>query len=589
MAKAKTSSKPNGAAKIKSAAAKKEKPVPVKALPVTLLSGFLGSGKTTLLQHILRSEHGLRIAVIVNDIGAVNVDANLIRNTHRLTKTEEKVVALQNGCICCTLRGDLLEELVRLAELAEFDYIIVESSGISEPEQVAETFDSRLAEQISQMGEGPEGLDESTLATLKRLKEAGGLEKFAKLDTTATVIDAFTMFHDFETTDLLSSRRDDVTPEDERTVSDLMVDQIEFADVILLNKIDRISVADRGRVRDLIKKLNHRAKVIECSYGKIEVREIVNTGMFNLEVAQTGYGWLQDLHAMTVREVNGRKMVTPKPETEEYNVRNFVYVRRRPFNPRRLFQLLHDKFILQHPLAEMEEEEVDGEDEDMEDADEEEEEDEDDAEMEDAPEIPDDATILANKKVHPLFAKLFRSKGEYWLATRPGRAGEWSQAGAMLTLSGGRPWFCTIDRSEWETGNAEIDAMVEHDIKAGGTWGDRRQELVFIGEKLDVAAIEAVLDECLLTDDEFEQWKAIMMGGAGPNAGEKEEKEAKEEELAQLFDDGFPDWDDPDEEHDEDEMDHDLHRHDSHHGHSHSHAKTNGKAKHGVKKDGTVY
>lgn len=247
----------------------------------------------------------------------VNVDANLIRNTHRLTKTEEKVIALQNGCICCTLRGDLLEELVRLAELAEFDYIIVESSGISEPEQVAETFDSRLAEQISQMGEGPEGLDESTLATLHRLKEAGGLEKFAKLDTTCTVIDAFTMFHDFETTDLLSSRRDDVTPEDERTVSDLMVDQIEFADVILLNKTDRINEADRGRVRDLIKKLNHRAKVIECSYGKIEVREIVNTGMFNLELAQTGYGWLQDLHAMTVREVNGRTMVTPKPETEE--------------------------------------------------------------------------------------------------------------------------------------------------------------------------------------------------------------------------------------------------------------------------------
>lgn len=159
----------------------------------------------------------------------------------------------------------------------------------------------------------------------------------------------------------------------------------------------------------------------------------------------------------------------------------------------------------------------------------------------------------------------------------------------MLTLSGGRPWFCTIDRSEWETGNAEIDEMVQHDIEAGGTWGDRRQELVFIGEKLNVAAIEAVLDECLLTDDEFEQWKEIMMRGAGPNAGEKGEKEAKEEELAQLFDDGFPDWDDPDEEHDEDEMDHDLHRHDSHHGHSHSHAKTNGKTKHGVKKDGTVY
>lgn len=189
-------------------------------------------------------------------INRVNVDASLIRNTHTLTKTQEKVIALQNGCICCTLRGDLLEELVRLAELAEFDYIIVESSGISEPEQVAETFDNRLAEQISQMGEGPEGLDESTLATLKRLKEAGGLEKFAKLDTTCTVIDAFTMFHDFETSDLLSARRDDVTPEDERTVSDLMVDQIEFADVIVLNKIDMVSPKNLASMRELIKKVS---------------------------------------------------------------------------------------------------------------------------------------------------------------------------------------------------------------------------------------------------------------------------------------------------------------------------------------------
>lgn len=587
-------------------------------MPVTLLSGFLGSGKTTLLQHILRSEHGLRIAVIVNDIGAVNVDANLIRNTHRVTKTEEKVIALQNGCICCTLRGDLLEELVRLAEIAEFDYIIVESSGISEPEQVAETFDSRLAEQISEMGNVVEGLDESTLATLQRLKEAGGLEKFARLDTTCTVIDAFTMFHDFETTDLLSSRRDDVTPEDERTVSDLMVDQIEFADVIVLNKIDRVDKEMRERVRTMIKKLNHRAKIIESSYGKIDVKEIVNTGMFNLEVAQTGYGWLQDLHAMTIREVNGRKMVTPKPETEEYNVRNFVYVRRRPFSPRRLFELLHDKFILQHPIAELdeeegEEEEEEEEDESMEDAsdsdnsDEDEEDEDEDATMTEAPELPSDATILANKRAHPLFAKLFRSKGEFWLATRPHRAGEWSQAGAMLTLAGGRPWFCTIDRSEWETGTAEIDKMVEHDIKQGGKWGDRRQELVFIGEKLDVEAIEKVLDECLLNDKEWKQWCKVMEKGSGPNSNSPEELEKKMERLAGIFDDGFPDWDD-EEDHDhgaghghggdavmkDEEVD--LERKDSHSPKRNGAAGAAGaaaaggkKAKHGVRKDGTVY
>nr|POF17612.1 putative metal chaperone ycic [Quercus suber] len=240
---------------------------------------------------------------------SINVDASLIRGTHTLKQTTEKLIALQNGCICCTLRGDLLEELVRLAELAAFDYIVIESSGISEPEQVAETFDVRLAEQIAALGEGPEGLDPSTLATLKRLADVGGLEKFARLDTACTVIDAFTMFHDFETADLLSSRRDDVVAEDERTVSDLMVDQIEFADVIVLNKVDMVSGTTLMSVKDLIRKLNPRAKLLESTRSEIDVREIVNTG--------TGYGWLQDLHAMTVREVNGKKTVTPKPETEE--------------------------------------------------------------------------------------------------------------------------------------------------------------------------------------------------------------------------------------------------------------------------------
>ncbi|KAK3305217.1 CobW/HypB/UreG, nucleotide-binding domain-containing protein [Chaetomium strumarium] len=580
--------------------------VPEKALPVTLLSGFLGSGKTTLLQHILRSEHGLRIAIIVNDIGAINVDASLIKQIHRLTKTEEKVIALQNGCICCTLRGDLLEELVRLSELQEFDYIIIESSGISEPEQVAETFDRRLAEQMGALAEDCEGLDEEMLKVLNKVKKAGGLDKFAKLDTTATVIDAFTIFNDFDTDELLSSRRDDVTPEDERTVSDLMVDQIEFADVIVLNKIDMVDKDTKSRIIDLITKLNHRAKLLESSYGKIDVKEIVNTGMFDMERAQTGYGWLQDLHAMTLREVNGRNVLTPKPETEEYNVRNFVYSRRRPFHPRRLWALLYDKFILQLETPE----DDDNDDEDGEDEDEGKTDNEqkpqgttdidididmastDDnnipsspsssrstsssspsstttaatapssstthsnsksnantnskdrepqlplvaAETDDDDDLtpPSNPTILATKRAHPLFACLFRSKGEFLLATRPHRAGEWSQAGAMLTLRGGRPWFCTLPAEQYTTGDPEVDALVQHDIAQGGEWGDRRQEIVFIGEKLDVGGLERVLDACLLTDAEMKLWEEVMREDKGV--------EDKVDRLAELFEDGFPDW-----------------------------------------------
>ncbi|KAH8670542.1 P-loop containing nucleoside triphosphate hydrolase protein [Ilyonectria robusta] len=545
--------------------AQKKTAIPPKALPVTLLSGFLGSGKTTLLQHILRSEHGLRIAVVVNDIGAINVDAALIKQTHHLTKTNEKVIALQNGCICCTLRGDLLEELVRLAQLQQFDYIIIESSGISEPEQVAETFDSRLAEQMGAMGalEGVAGLDDDMLKVLNQLKEAGGLEKFARLDTTVTVIDAFTMLHDFDTGDLISSRRNDVTPEDERTVSDLMVDQIEFADVIILNKVDMIDSETKPQLLSLIQKLNHRAKILESSYGKIDVKEIVNTGLFNLQVAQSGYGWLQDLHAMTVREVNGRNVVTPKPETEEYNVRSFIYSRRRPFHPRRLWALLYDKFILQleSPGGEDEDDddEDDDEDDDMEMIDYEDAEtdgaatkvDEDYAMLESEDLCPpSNEVILENKRKNPTLGRLFRSKGEFFLATRPNRAGDWSQAGAMLTMTGGRPWFCTLPPEEYTTGDEEVDGLVQHDIKMGGEWGDRRQELVFIGERLDNQALEAMLDECLLTDSEYTKWEKTMRNA---KLGESEKRDV----LEDLFEDGFPDWPRDDEE--------------DHEGHDHTH------------------
>lgn len=348
----------------------------------------------------------------------------------------------------------------------------------------------------------------------------------------------------------------------------------------------------------MIKQLNHRAKVIESTYGRVDVKQLVNTGLFKLEVAQSGYGWLQDLHAMTVREVNGKNVVTPKPETEEYNVQSFIYSRYRPFHPQRLFSLFHDKFILQleHPEEEDEEDEDEEEEEEEEgeegeegnnDGDEEmadhdaQEEDEQtsgtdsgddhkspssassapslEARKEDSSmeiDMPDNDTILANKRAHPTFSRLFRSKGEFLLATRPHRAGDWSQAGAMLTMTGGRPWFCTIPEEDYTTGDPEVDALVQHDISKGGEWGDRRQELVFIGEKLDHKGLETMLDACLLTDDEYESWKDVMRNG--------KDDDEKRDRLEDLFEDGFPDW--PDEDEDHDHEDGEDHGHDRSHG-----------------------
>lgn len=430
-----------------------------------------------------------------------------------------------------------------------------------------------------------------------------------------TVIDAFNILADFSTADLLSHRRDDVTPEDERTISELMVDQIEFANVVVLNKTDLVSEEQRGRIRSLIRSLNHDCAVLETHHGRVDVHAIVNTGLFDLDKARVGYGWLQDLNQLMLREVNGKNTVTPKPETEEYGVRNFAYVRHRPFHPRRLWKLVYQTFVLQLDVPEDGEED----EEDEEEAEDEEDDDDDDGaenvamvdpddkaqaeddEWEDEEDSgrgedahgssdgesagaasdlssppssrqdsdlkppADDGVILANKKAHPLFAGLFRSKGEFFLATRPHRAGEWSQAGAMLKLVGGREWFCVLPEAAYLTGNAEIDACTRHDIAKGGEWGDRRQELVFIGEKLDMAALERELDACLLTEAEFAAWAKIMRrkGLRGP-----EKLEKLLEKLQDVFDDGFPDWPGHEEWVDVD---------DDGHGHAHS-QKTTGDA-----------
>ena len=375
-------------------------------LPVTVLSGFLGAGKTTVLSHILNNRHGKKVAVIVNDMSEINIDVSIVKNDISLSHSEEKLVEMSNGCICCTLREDLLLEVNKLAKDGRFDYLVIESTGISEPLPVAETFTFADEDGIS-------------------------LSDVATLDTMVTIVDAVNFLKDYDEAQCLQDTGESLGDEDERSVTDLLVDQVEFADVILISKTDLVDNADIARLTAIIKVLNTHAKIIPISLGKIDINEILNTGSFNFERAEQAPGWLKEMRGEHV------------PETEEYGIGSFNYIARKPFNPEKFYQFLHNT---------------------------------------------------------EKFGKLIRSKGYFWLASRPQFCGQWSQAGGVARYGFAGMFWKSIPKDNWPTDKESLEEIQKQWVEP---FGDMRQELVFIGQKLDKAAMISALDQCLLSEEEL--------------------------------------------------------------------------------------
>ena len=385
-------------------------------LPVTVLSGFLGAGKTTVLSHILNNRENKKVAVIVNDMSEINIDAATVKSEVSFNRSEEKLIEMSNGCICCTLREDLLEEVNKLAKEERFDHLVIESTGISEPLPVAETFTFADEEGVS-------------------------LSDVAKLDTMVTVVDAVNFLKDYQEAKYLKDKGESLGEDDERSVADLLVDQVEFADLILISKTDLVNTEDLERLKAILKTLNTDAKVLPIEHGNVDIDKVLNTGLFDFERARQAPGWLKEMRGEHI------------PETEEYGIGSFCYEARRPFHPDKFHEFLH------------------------------------------------------NTKQ---YGKLIRSKGFFWLATRPEYAGQWSQAGGIARYGFAGLFWKAVPKKDWPEDEEYLASIKNQWVEP---FGDMRQELVFIGQGLDKEKMTQKLNECLLTEEEVlkgrEYWETL--------------------------------------------------------------------------------